>query len=135
MLKIDSMTRFRIGEAAELLGVSPDTVRRWADSGRLVADRDANGHRYVEGAALAAYLSAAGQTDSEASSTSSARNRFPGLVTGIKKDTVMAQVEIQAGPFRVVSLISRESAEELGLEIGDVAVAVVKSTTVIVETL
>jgi molybdopterin-binding protein len=135
MLKIDSMTRFRIGEAAELLGVSPDTVRRWADSGRLVADRDANGHRYVEGAALAAYLSAAGQTDSEASSTSSARNRFPGLVTGIKKDTVMAQVEIQAGPFRVVSLLSREALDDLGLEIGDVAVAVVKSTTVIVETL
>jgi excisionase family DNA binding protein len=77
------VTRFRIGEAAELLGVSPDTVRRWADSGRLEAERDANGHRYVEGAALAAYLSASG-AESEASSTSSARNRFPGLVTGFK---------------------------------------------------
>ena len=130
---IDFVTRFRIGEAAELLGVSPDTVRRWADSGRLEAERDANGHRYVEGAALAAYLSTTG-SEAEPSSTSSARNRFPGLVTGIKKDTVMAQVEIQAGPFRVVSLMSREALDDLGLQIGDVAVAVVKSTTVIVET-
>ena len=128
------MTRFRIGEAAELLGVSPDTVRRWADSGRLAADRDAHGHRYVEGAALAAYLSASGQSDPVATSTSSARNRFPGLVTGIKRDTVMAQVEIQAGPFRVVSLMSREAIDDLGLQVGDVAVAVIKSTTVIVET-
>jgi molybdopterin-binding protein len=134
MLTIESVTRFRIGEAAELLGVSPDTVRRWADSGRLTAERDANGHRFVEGAALAAYLSSAGTADPEATSTSSARNRFPGLVTGIKKDTVMAQVEIQAGPFRVVSLMSREALDDLGLQIGDVAVAVVKSTTVIVET-
>jgi molybdopterin-binding protein len=128
------MTQFRIGEAADLLGVSTDTVRRWADSGKLTAARDANGHRFVEGADLAAYLSAHGRTDDASSSTSSARNRFPGLVTGIKKDTVMAQVEIQAGPFRVVSLLSREALDDLGLEIGDAAVAVVKSTTVIVET-
>lgn len=128
------MTQFRIGEAAELLGVSTDTLRRWTDSGRLRASRDANGHRFVEGADLAAYLSAHGRSDGDAASTSSARNRFPGLVTGIKKDTVMAQVEIQAGPFRVVSLLSREAIDDLGLAIGDAAVAVVKSTTVIVET-
>jgi molybdopterin-binding protein len=126
------MTQFRIGEAADLLGVSTDTVRRWADSGKLHASRDTHGHRYVEGADLAAYLSANGRND-DAAFTSSARNRFPGLVTGIKKDTVMAQLEIQAGPFRVVSLLSREALDDLGLEVGDAAVAIVKSTTVIVE--
>ncbi len=128
------MTQFRIGEAADLLGVSADTVRRWADSGKLPAERDANGHRIVAGADLAAYLSAATAAPTRAAPTSSARNRFAGLVTGIKRDTVMAQVEIQAGPHRVVSLMSREALDELGLEIGAVAVAVVKSTTVIVET-
>jgi molybdopterin-binding protein len=127
------MTQFRIGEAADLLGVSADTVRRWTDSGKLPAGRDEHGHRIVEGADLAAYLAAHGRVDG-ASATSSARNRFTGLVTGIKKDTVMAQVEIQAGPHRVVSLLSREALDELGLAIGDIAVAVVKSTTVIVET-
>ncbi len=134
MSSIGFVTQFRISEAAELLGVSADTVRRWADSGRLPAERDVNGHRVVDGSALATYLRTHGRTDPEASASSSARNRFPGLVTGIKKDTVMAQVEIQAGPFRVVSLLSREALDDLELEIGDVAVAVVKSTTVIVET-
>lgn len=126
------MTQFRIGEAADLLGVSVDTVRRWTDSGRLPATRDDHGHRIVEGTDLAIYLSAAGRTD-EGASISSARNRFTGLVTAIKKDTVMAQVEIQAGPHRVVSLLSREALDDLALAVGDVAVAVVKSTTVIVE--
>jgi molybdopterin-binding protein len=127
------VTQFRISEAAELLGVSADTVRRWADSGKLVAERDANGHRIVAGADLAAFVATTGRPDLGAS-TSSARNRFTGLVTGIKKDTVMAQVEIQAGPHRVVSLMSREAVDDLALEIGSAAVAVVKSTTVIVET-
>jgi len=127
------VTQFRISEAAELLGVSPDTVRRWTDSGKLSAVRDAHGHRVVAGADLAAYLSANGGPQ-EGPSTSSARNRFVGLVTGIKKDTVMAQVEIQAGPHRIVSLMSREAVDDLALEVGSVAVAVVKSTTVIVET-
>jgi molybdopterin-binding protein len=128
-----SVTQFRISEAAELLGVSADTVRRWADSGKLAAERDGNGHRIVAGADLAAFLATHGRADG-GMSTSSARNRFAGLVTGIKKDTVMAQVEIQAGPHRIVSLMSREALDDLGLEIGSVAVAVVKSTTVIVET-
>ena len=127
------MTQFRISEAADLLGVSADTVRRWADSGRLPATRDDHGHRVVEGADLAAYLSAHANPD-EGIRASSARNRFVGLVTGVKKDTVMAQVEIQAGPHRVVSLMSREAVDDLRLAVGDVAVAVVKSTTVIVET-
>jgi molybdopterin-binding protein len=127
------MTQFRIGEAADLLGVSADTVRRWTDSGRLAASRDDHGHRVVEGSDLAAYLAAHGRTDA-GNRASSARNRFLGLVTGVKKDTVMAQFEIQAGTHRVVSLMSREAVDDLALAVGDLAVAVVKSTTVIVET-
>jgi len=127
------MTQFRISEAADLLGVSADTVRRWTDSGRLPATRDDHGHRIVQGADLAAYLTAHGRAD-EGTANSSARNRFAGLVTAIKSDAVMAQVEIQSGPHRVVSLMSRDAINELKLAIGDVAVAVVKSTTVIVET-
>jgi molybdopterin-binding protein len=126
------VTQFRISEAAELLGVSTDTVRRWADSGKLVATREANGYRLVEGADLAALLATHGRTD-DASSTSSARNRLTGLVTGIKKDAVMAQVEIQAGPHRIVSLMSREAVDDLRLEVGSVAVAIIKSTNVVVE--
>ena len=124
------MPQFRISEAAELLGVSADTVRRWADSGRLPAHRDANGHRLVDGAELAAYTRRGGHGDGH---FSSARNRFRGLVTAVTKDGVMAQVEIQAGPHRVVSLMSREAVDELGLAVGRVAWAVVKSTNVIVE--
>jgi molybdopterin-binding protein len=127
------MTQFAISDAADLLGVSADTVRRWADSGRLRATRDPHGHRIIDGKVLAAYLHDRGRID-DGTTTSSARNRFPGLVTNIKKDTVMAQVEIQAGPHRVVSLLSREALDELGLSVGDIAIAVVKSTTVIVET-
>jgi molybdopterin-binding protein len=127
------VTEFRITEAAELLGVSTDTVRRWADSGKLVARREANGYRSIDGADLAAFISANGRTD-EGARTSSARNRMTGLVTDIKRDTVMAQVEIQAGPHRIVSLMSSEALDDLGLEIGSVATAVMKSTTVIVET-
>jgi len=123
--------QFRISEAAELLGVSADTVRRWADSGRLPAHRDTHGHRVVDGADLAAYTRK--ESGHEEGPVSSARNRFRGLVTAVTKDTVMAQVEIQAGPHRVVSLMSREAVDELGLAVGCVAGAVVKSTDVIVE--
>jgi molybdopterin-binding protein len=127
------MTVFRIGEAAELLGVSGDTVRRWVDAGRLRAVRGEHGRRSIEGADLAAFARSLGEEPGAASGTSSARNRFRGIVTAVTRDTVMAQVEIQAGPFRVVSLMSREAADQLGLEVGVVAVAVVKSTTVVVE--
>ncbi|MGZ4743852.1 MAG: TOBE domain-containing protein [Oryzihumus sp.] len=131
------MTTFRIREAAELLGVSDDTVRRWADAGRLETVTDASGRRTVEGAVLARFaeeLAAAAERPQPRPVVSeSARNRFQGLVTKVLRDTVMAQVEIQAGPHRFVSLMSREAADELGLEPGVLAIAAVKSTNVVVE--
>jgi molybdopterin-binding protein len=127
------VTVFRIGEAAELLGVSGDTVRRWVDAGRLAASRDEHGRRTIEGPDLAAFARSLAEEPDAGAETSSARNRFRGIVTAVTRDKVMAQVEIQAGPFRVVSLMSREAADHLGLDVGVVAVAVVKSTTVVVE--
>jgi len=124
---------FRIGEAAELLGVSPDTVRRWIDSGRIAAGRDDQGHRVVDGRDLATFARAQAAEPDERSDVSSARNRLRGIVTAITRDEVMAQVDIQAGPFRIVSLMSREAVDDLGLEVGSVAVAVIKATTVVVE--
>lgn len=128
------MPHLRISEAAALLGVSDDTVRRMVDTGRLSSDTDASGRRTVDGAALAelarelAHPAAVGPTGN-----ASARNRMRGIVTAITRDTVMAQVEIQCGPFRIVSLLSSESVDELGLEVGSVAVASVKATNVVVE--
>jgi molybdopterin-binding protein len=127
------VTAFRIGEAAELLGVSVDTVRRWVDAGRLRASRDEHGHRSIAGPDLAAFAVTLGADPEEGSGRSSARNRLRGIVTAVVKDAVMAQVDIQAGPFRIVSLMSREAVDELDLQVGSVAVAVIKSTTVVVE--
>ena len=126
-------------QAAELLGVSDDTVRRWADSGRLdTRRRDGSAARSSTGRELAEFAeelaaSAASSPSPVRWSRESARNRFVGLVTRVVRDTVMAQVEIQAGPHRVVSLMSREAADELGLEPGVLAIAAVKSTNVVVE--
>ena len=122
----------RIADAAALLGVSDDTVRRWVDAGRLVAGESGPGPRTVEAASVAA-LMAQQAPDVEAPVQQSARNRFPGIVTRVEADGVMALVEIQAGPHRVTSLMARESAEDLGLVPGMLATAVVKSTNVVVE--
>ncbi|MEV4310947.1 TOBE domain-containing protein [Actinocrispum sp. NPDC049592] len=129
------MPKFRFAEAAKLLGVSDDTVRRWADAGELTASLDAAGRKVVDGAELAAFASAhANEVPDPSGVGRSARNRFVGLVTSIVTDKVMAQVEIQCGPHKVVSLMSTEAVHELGLEPGSLAVAVVKATTVMVET-
>jgi len=125
----------RIRDAAAFLGVSDDTVRRWIDSGSLTASSDDSGRKVVDGYELAKLArEQATTTPNPLGVASSARNRFVGLVTDIKRDKVMAQVELQCGPFRVVSLMSSEAVRDLKLELGSVAVAVVKSTTVIVET-
>lgn len=128
----------RIKHAAAVLGVSDDTLRRWIDDGRLVAVTDEAGRAAVEGAELArrareiAAESPLRELDSVPGSQS-IRNHFTGIVTALTVDTVMAQVEIQAGPFRVVSLISAEAVRELGLEVGSLATANVKATNVAVE--
>jgi molybdopterin-binding protein len=128
------VTHFRISDAALLLGVSDDTVRRWVDAGSLTASTDGAGRKVVDGAQLAEFArQQASATPDPSGIARSARNRFVGLVTGITADTVMAQVDLQCGPFRVVSLMSAEAATELGLEVGSLAIAVVKATTVIVE--
>jgi molybdopterin-binding protein len=131
------MAMFRVREAAELLGVSDDTLRRWVDAGRLTSVTDQAGRQVVEGAALAAFAqqlaAAADRPDPGPVHSESARNRFVGLVTRVVRDTVMAQVEIQSGGHRIVSLMSREAADELELAPGVLAVAAVKSTHVVVE--
>ncbi len=126
------MSHLRISEAADLLGVSDDTVRRWVDSGRLLPGPDEGGPRTVDGASVAAYMADHAPVPPRPAQQS-ARNRFPGIVTRVEMDGVMALVEIQAGPHRVTSLLSRESAEELGLAPGVRAAAVIKSTNVVVE--
>lgn len=126
---------YTVREAAALLGVSDDTVRRWADAGRLTLAKG-GGPASIRGgelAALAQELAGTELSDAFPHARSSARNRLTGIVTRVQKDGVMAQVDIQAGPFRVVSLMSREAVEELGLEPGSLAVAAVKATNVIVE--
>ncbi|MGQ4598732.1 TOBE domain-containing protein [Nocardia sp. R6R-6] len=129
------MSNLRISEVAALMGVSDDTVRRYIDQGRLTAIQLDSGRKGVSGRELAEFLQANADAPEPGSPVVavSARNRMRGIVTRIVKDTVMAQVEMQAGPFKLVSLLSRESVDELGLEVGSVAVASVKSTHVVVE--
>jgi len=128
------MPLYRIGQAAELLGVSVDTVRRWVDGGRIGATRTEGGRRLIDGAALAKFaVELTDEHDPDVVVGRSARNRFRGIVTRVVKDKVTAQVELQAGPHRVVSLMTREAADELGLAPGVLAIAAVKATSVVVE--
>lgn len=132
------MTKIRISAAAVLLGVSDDTVRNWVDQGRLGSALDASGRQVVDGvdvARIAQEHAAARNLDGldGGAGRRSARNHLTGLVTGIVSDKVMSQVELQCGPYRVVSLISTEAVRELGLEVGSVATAVIKSTNVTIE--
>ena len=131
------MPMYRMRQAADLLGVSDDTIRRWADSGRVETTADGSGRLAIDGAALAQFAqelaASADPLEGGPVVAHSVRNRFTGLVTRVVRDTVMAQVEIQAGPHRFVSLLSREAADELGLEPGVLAIAAVKATNVSVE--
>ncbi|ABM13350.1 TOBE domain-containing protein [Mycolicibacterium vanbaalenii] len=129
------MPDIRIKDAAVLLGVSDDTVRRWIDSGSLPSYKDGTGRKVIDGRALADFARDHASPPPDPSGVgSSARNRLVGLVTKVTADRVMSEVQMQCGPFTVVSLMSTESVRQLGLEPGVVAVAVVKATTVIVET-
>ncbi|MEW1676016.1 TOBE domain-containing protein [Streptomyces noursei] len=128
------MQHYTLGQAARLLGVSPDTVRRWTDAGRLPAQRegDGAGRRLIDGRDLAAFaVGLADRTpEDDEAGHSSVRNSFPGIVTAVTLGDVAAQVEIQAGPHRLVSLLTREAAEELGLTVGMEATARVKAGSV-----
>jgi molybdopterin-binding protein len=131
------MPEYRIKDAASLLGVSDDTLRRWADAGRIEVTARDSGWLTVDGAALAKLAQDLAEDADHGKDrmviAHSARNRFSGLVSRVVRDTVMAQVEIQAGPHRFVSLLSREAADELGLEPGMLVVAAVKATNISVE--
>ena len=126
------MSDLRIGQVANLLAISTDTVRTWIDDGKIPSSRTSGGHRIIKGSDLASFLT---KSDNDPSVTShlSARNRFLGIVTNVKKGNVMAQIEIQAGGQRIVSLISSEAAEAMKLKPGVIAAAVIKSTNVVVE--
>ncbi len=132
---VGSVPQFRIAEAARLVGVSDDTMRRWVRAGLLTEHVDTAGRKVLDGAELAAFARrGAGTSPDPTGVARSARNRFVGLVTEVVTDAVMAKVELQCGPNRIVSLMSAEAVAELGLEPGVLAVAVVKATQVIVET-
>lgn len=128
------MPQYRISQAAKLIGVSSDTMRRWADAGRVRTTTDASGHLSVEGTELARLATeVAGEQDRARGAGQSTRNHIAGIITLVKKDEIVALIELQAGPYRLVSLITREAADDLGLEPGMMADAVVKATNVSVE--
>jgi molybdopterin-binding protein len=134
-----SVASYRVAEAAEVLGVSNDTLRRWIDAGRLAAAPGPDGRLEIDGRDLArlarslAERGTAGPEHTGRSATVSARNQLRGIVTAVRKDAVMAQVDMVCGPYRLVSLMSSEAADDLGLEPGVLAIASVKSTNVVVE--
>ena len=126
--------RIRVGQAAEMLGVTVETVRRWETEGRLKVERSTGGQRLVSIPEVTRLLAKRRKTGTERPTVAgSARNRFPGIVTRIEKDRIAAVVEILAGPHRIVSLMTAEAVDEMGLKVGDEAVGVVKATNVIVE--
>lgn len=128
------MSQYRPGQLADLLGVSPDTIRRWCDQGRLETVRSDGGHRLIEGTALARFIRDEQEVYApEEFLSQSARNRFTGVVTRVERDKLTAIIELRAGRFRVVSLLTREAVDDLKLEVGDIATAVVKSTDVLME--
>lgn len=128
------MTHYRISDAARLIGVSDDTIRRWAADGILESGTDEAGRRTVSGASLAKRaLDLAPQHGDDEPVRRSARNRFTGIVTAVERSGIVAQVELQCGPNRVVSLMTSEALDDLGIEIGSRATAIVKATTVIIE--
>ena len=123
----------RIGQAAELLRVSPDTVRRLIDAGKIKTRPSTGGQRRIDAVVLARYMASQPRQAPPAVVSESARNRFQGIVTRVVKDGVAAQVEMQAGPYRIVSLMTRDAADELKLKPGMLAIASVKSTNVVIE--
>ena len=124
----------RVGQAAEMLGVTVETVRRWETEGRLDVARSSGGQRLVSMAEVTRLLAERRRTGSDRPTVAgSARNRFPGIVTRIEQDRLVAVVEILAGPHRIVSLMTAEAVDEMGLKVGDETVGVVKATNVIVE--
>jgi molybdopterin-binding protein len=127
------MVTYRAAQAAELLGVSADTIRRWADAGRIPSTVSADGKRYFEGKDLARAAADGAAAAPKSPRAQSTRNRFVGIVTKVVKDKVVAQIDIQAGGHRFVSIITREAADELGLAPGVVVDTVIKATSVSVE--
>ena len=131
MSRSDKLETYRIGEAAALLGVRVETLRRWEQAGKLRTERSAGGQRLVPASEVARLL-AAGRRRRQSIAAASARNRFPGIITEVKRDELSSTVEIQAGPHRILAFITREAADQLGLKPGMEAVATVKATSVMV---
>jgi len=128
------MPTFKPSQVAEILGVSPDTVRRWCEEGKLQSSESGGRGRLIDGVDLAAYLSTQGAAyEPESVLQQSARNRFTGIITRVERDKLVAIVEIHSPPHRLVSMMTREAADELNLQPGDLATAAVKSTNVVVE--